>query len=101
MGVFFFPFFQVDGSFGDFVELLVGSFFFIKRRREQFGGFRFVEKGGPGAQRAVGGNFVVFDFLGGADESSVAGFLFDQLRALLNQSLHGFALFGFGFFAER
>src|SRR5438105_1554728 len=64
-------------------ELLVGLAFLIERLLQDFGDLVLAERFGQRARGAVGGDLVVFDPLGGADELGIAdgvgAFLFDGL----------------------
>src|SRR5881296_3829560 len=68
--LFFFGFafsgFDIDRVFSEFRKLLIGGFLLVERRHQQFLGV-FFEQPRPGAKRAVTGDLVMLDFLGGAD----------------------------------
>src|SRR5581483_11073580 len=78
----------IDGAFGNTREFFVGGFFLL----EEFDGVIFTENFRPGAQAAVGGDFVMLDLLCGGDVGGVAFLLTDQLGCLLDEALHALAL---------
>src|SRR5204863_870382 len=75
----------------------VGVPFFLEVLLEQTGGLLVSELLGPGDQRAVAGNLVVFDGLSGADDAGVEdGLVLDighMLLGLGENALDGLALF--------
>src|SRR5262245_17649495 len=75
---------------GERGEFLVGLAFLIERLLEELGDFRFAECLGEGAGGTVGGDLVMLDALGGADELGVADgvgrVLLDGFLALFHES---------------
>ena len=71
--------------FGDFGQCLIRCFFFFQSCLEKFGGVIKTQFFRPRYQRAVSGNFVMLNSLGGGEETSVecrgAFILFHDFRA--------------------
>jgi hypothetical protein len=100
-GIVFFAFsVQIDDLDGKRCEVFVGGIFFVEGFFEKVRGVVHVQELSPTAQAAVGGDFVVLDFLGGANKRGVAEIFLDEFGTFGDETLHGLGLAGGGFFAE-
>jgi hypothetical protein len=76
-------------------QCLVRGFFLVQRLLKEIRGFVIAELVSPFGQAAIGSDFVVFDFLGGADEGRVdrrtAFVTRDNFIGFLDEANNGFA----------
>ena len=101
-GLVFFAFaIQIDDLNGERGEVFVGGIFFVESFFQKVGGIIHIEELRPTAQTAVGGDFVMLDFLGGANQRGVAEILLDQFRTFGDEALHALGFPGRGFFTEN
>ena len=89
-------------AFADFRQGLVGVFFFGQVLAQLFLGVCVAERCCPRAERAVGGDFVVLNFLCERDDDGIhhfrIGFFAHHFLGFFDQAGHRFALLGFGRF---
>ena len=85
---------------GELREFAIGLGFFVERLLEEGDHLFFAQELGVSAHGAVAGDFVVFDFLRGADEGGVAnrrrGVFFDLFFAFGDEALHRLTRFALG-----
>src|SRR6185369_1900931 len=96
--------FQVRHGLGDVGQLAVGLFLLAQGFLQQFEGFLVAHLLGPGADGAVGGDFVVLGFLGTGDEGGVGFSLADFTQNFVSfgdDAFHAFAFLPAGSFAQR
>ena len=63
----------IYGALSQIAQGFVGVFFFRQRRLEERCASAVAQLLGPGGERAIAGDFVVLDRLGGGDETGIKG----------------------------
>ena len=63
----------IDGAFSQIAQGFVGVFFFRQRRLEEPRAGGVAQLVGPGGERAIAGDLVVLDCLGGGNETGIKG----------------------------
>ena len=95
---------EVGDVLRDAGEFCVGFLFLFEGLLEQFGRFVVAHDIRPGAETAVGGDLVVFDFLGGGDEGGIEGsgalVFAEDLLAFTQDASHPFAFLPLGLLVE-
>jgi hypothetical protein len=90
----------VDALLGQLRQFLVGGGFLVERLLQQLGGVLAAEAKREGAGRAVAGDFVMLDALGGGDQGGVlngrVARSLDRFLSFGEQALHGLARLGLG-----
>ncbi len=90
----------IDLPFRNLVKQIIGLLFLLQGLAQQALDLAQRELIGLGGERTVSGDLVVFHLLRGGDQPSIANLWLrlgsDQLRSLLDQSLHGLAALGLG-----
>src|SRR5579872_2283971 len=97
--------FGVDRADGQFRERIIGFLFLGQRLVEKLDGVLVTELSGPCFQRAVTGNLVMLNSLGGGQQTGIerrcVGILIHDFLAFVEDALDGVALFTAGRLADE